>query len=78
MANYYQPDLDLKIQKDQESAPAESLRIPNSQLNDPNRQGIWLRDVDPKLDEFRKKSRLYTHGGSIHFGVPPEERWCGH
>ena len=46
----------------------------NSQLNDPNRQGIWLRDVDPKLDEFRKNARLYTHGGSIHYGVPPEER----
>lgn len=45
-----------------------------TQLDDPSRQGIWLRDVDPKLDEFRKKSRLYTHGGSIHFGVPPEER----
>ena len=29
---------------------------------------------NPAIEELRQKARLYTSGGGVHFGIPPEER----
>ena len=26
------------------------------------------------FEELRQKARLYTSGGAVHYGIPPEER----
>ena len=29
---------------------------------------------NPAIEELRQKARLYSSGGGIHYGIPPEER----
>ena len=29
---------------------------------------------NPAFEELRQKARLYSSGGGIHYGIPPEER----
>ena len=29
---------------------------------------------NPALEELRQKARLYTSGGGVRYGIPPEER----
>ena len=29
---------------------------------------------NPAFEELRQKARLYTSGGGVHYGIPPEER----
>jgi hypothetical protein len=65
MANYEQTSLDLHIKKakeQQQSPPADSLKI-----NDEY-------PMQTPVEELRSKARLYSHGGGIHYGIPPEER----
>ena len=57
MADYYQPELDLRIKKENESTARDGLKIPSS-----------------PVEELRQRARLYSTGGGIHYGIPPEER----
>ena len=51
--------------------PEDVKRIASERLQAPYRQAP---PQSPQLEELSKKVRLYTHGGSIHYGVPPEDR----
>lgn len=65
MANYEQTSLDLHIKKtkeQQQSPPADSLKIHDEY------------PMQTPVEELRSKARLYSRGGAIHYGIPPEER----
>ena len=59
MSDYYQTELDLKIKKDNQSTPADGLKIPT----DP---------FERARQELREKACLYSRGGAIHYGIPPK------
>tara|TARA_B100001741_G_scaffold278367_1_gene250315 strand:+ start:396 stop:629 length:234 start_codon:yes stop_codon:yes gene_type:complete len=65
MANYEQTELDLHIKKtkeQQQSSAADSLKIHDEY------------PMQTPIEELRSKARLYSRGGGIHYGIPPEER----
>lgn len=75
MANYEQTELNLHIRKpkeEQQSPPADSLKIPESTVMGRGKPIAPLNN--PAVEELRQKGRLYTSGGGIHYGIPPEER----
>ena len=57
-----QSEIDLKIKRDKQADAGDGLKIPRPQA-----------PPDP-FQQLAQKSRLYTRGGGIHYGVPPEER----
>ena len=73
MADYVQTELDLHIRKDQEpTPPSDSLKIPKPMEMGRGKPIAPLNN--PAVEELRQKARLYTSGGAIHYGIPPEER----
>ena len=51
-----------KAKQEQQSPPADSLKIQDEY------------PMQTPIEELRSKARLYTRGGGIHYGIPPEER----
>lgn len=73
MANYKQTELDLQIGKPQkQTPPSASLKIPETTEMGRGKPMAPLNN--PAIEELRQKARLYTSGGGVHYGIPPEER----